>query len=205
MYLRNRRGFVYEADKGAGSDPAATVDPAKGTTTAAAPSAETKNTDTTQQAEPMIPKSRFDEINDELKKIKAAQAKAETDAAAAAEKQAEAEKQWEKLANDRKVKIDELQAKADLADRLTALMQEQFDTEIKDWPDVLKRLAPGADATIDQKLAWLQTARETAKELTAEPPPAGVGRRPTPGNPAGDGKRDETARAAQSSWTSRIV
>jgi hypothetical protein len=157
-------------------------------------SAGTKNADN-QSQEHMIPKHRYDEVSNRLKALEderavEKQAREEEDSKKLAE-QAE----WQKLAENRKVKLDELKPKADLADKLTVLMQEQYDAEIAEWPETVKAMAPNADADILAKLEWMKKAKPLARELAEEKTPAyGNGRRPPPVSSANSAKAAEAQR-----------
>lgn len=152
----------------------------------------------TQSQEQTVPYTRFKEVNDRLKALedeRAAekQAREEEDGKKLAE-QAE----WQKLAENRKTKLDELKPKADLADKLATMVTTQYEAEIKDWPETVKAMAPNADAPILDKLEWMQKAKPLALELMAEKSTAhGNGRKPPPVSAANVAK---TAEAQRSTW-----
>lgn len=154
----------------------------------AAASAETKNTDTKPQ-EIMIPKHRYDEVSSELKTLRDDAAKKALEQQAEDEKKLAAQNEWQKLADNRKAKVEELTPKAELADKLTTMVTEQYATEIAAWPEQVKAMAPSDDASILTKLEWMRKAKPLATELMADTAPIhGNGRRPTPSGVAGSGR-----------------
>jgi hypothetical protein len=150
----------------------------------AAASAETKNTDTESQ-ELMIPKHRYDEVSRKLKALEDDAAKKAKEQQAEDEKKLAQQQEWQKLYEGRKAKVEELTPKAELADKLTEMVTQQYEAEIKNWPDTVKAMAPSADASILVKLDWANKARPLATELLADKTPvAGNGRRPAVAGPA---------------------
>ena len=140
----------------------------------AAPSDATQNTDTPQ--EQTVPYARFKEINDKLRSLEADAAKRAKEQQEADEKRLQEQQEWQKLADTRKGKIDELTPKAELAERLSAMVLEQYTAEIKEWPEQVRNMAPGDDADVLTKLDWMKRAKPLATELMGD-------KTPTPGNP----------------------
>jgi hypothetical protein len=144
----------------------------------ATPAAEPKNTDTPSQ-EQTVPYARFKEVNDRLKALEDDNAKKAKAQAEADEKRMAEQAQWQQLAEKRQAKVDELSTKGELADELTALVLKQYQAEIKDWPETVRAMAPGDDASILVKLEWMNKAKPLALELLKEKTPAaGNGRKP---------------------------
>lgn len=149
--------------------------------TSATTSAATEKTET--PAEHMIPKSRFDAVNEELRKLKASASEQEAAAAKEEEARLARDAEWQKLADSRKAKVDELTPKAELADKLTEMVAAQYDAEIKAWPEQVKAMAPSNEASILTKLEWMQKAKPLAVELMGDKTPVpGNSRRPRPAN-----------------------
>ena len=99
--------------------------------------------------------------------------------------------EWQKLADSRKAKVEELTPKAELADKLTAMVAAQYEATIKDWPEQVRAMAPSDDAGILTKLEWMNKATPLAKGLMDDKTPIpGNGRRPRPTNPANASKSD---------------
>lgn len=91
-----------------------------------------------------------------------------------ADEEAAAKKgEWEKVATDRKAKIDELTPKAKAADRYAERLGKLVDDETATWPDEVKALDPGTN-NLEARLDWLEKSRPLAKKLkdVAEPPKA---------------------------------
>lgn len=155
---------------------------------------------TTTQVETMIPKSRFDEVNDQLKALKTEAEQRKAAEAKAAEDRLKEQAKWQELAEQRQGELDALRPKAQLADDLSTKLRTQIDAEIAKWPDSVKAVAPAADAPITAWLDWVEKGRALVKELTenkqpvhgnGRPPvkPAGPGGGPPPSQPAGPGMR----------------
>lgn len=157
---------------------------AQGQPPAAAP-AGVSNTEQ-QPPEQTVPYARFKEVNDRLKALEDEQAKAAKQRDEEDSKKLAEQQQWQQLAEKRQAKVDELSTKAELADRLSAMVAEQYQAEIKDWPQQVKDMAPHDEADILTKLEWMRKAKPLALELLKEAaPPAGNGRRPPAAGPSG--------------------
>jgi hypothetical protein len=169
----------------------------------AQPPAEAK---TTEPAQDMIPKSRFNEILNKLKTLEderatelAKREQEETDRKKAQEK-------WQEIAEENERKLAETKPRLATAEKLEALVLQQYDEEIKKWPESVRKMAPSDDADILVKLDWKQRAQPLAMELMEDKTPVpGNGRRPSPSNPAGKGKSEDQARSEQEAWTRRQV
>lgn len=152
------------------------------TTATAQSSAGTSNTET--QAEPMIPKARFDEVNNRLKALEAEAAKNAKAQAAEDERLKIAQGEWQKLAESHKARVEELTPKAELAEELTQFFNDWIEEQTSTWPKELegfKGLDPGASASIKQRQAWLREGSKLATELLGDKTPTpGNGRRPRP-------------------------
>ena len=145
-------------------------------------------------AEHMIPKSRFDEVNEKLRKLEAdAAKKAKADSEADERRLAEAA-EWQKLADQRKAKVEELTPKVELADKLSAMVLEQYEAEIKEWPEQVKAMAPADDADVLTKLDWMKRAKPLAQELLGDKTPT-PGNGPKPVGPPKQAPRPDPTRA----------
>jgi hypothetical protein len=146
----------------------------------AATSAETKNTDT-QSQELMIPKHRYDEVSNKLRKLEEDAAKKAKADSEEEERRLAQQAEWQKLADQRKAKVEELMPQVELATKLAELVTEQYTAEIADWPEQVKAMAPSEDASILTKLEWMRKAKPLATELLADKSPTpGNSRRPAP-------------------------
>lgn len=141
-----------------------------------APPAGALSTDITGQ-EHMIPKSRFDEVNTELKSVRAALAKLQKADEERQEAEAIAKGDHEQL-------IAKLRPQADRAKALEATLTEYLTAELAGIPDELQALVPNVDIT--EKLRWVKEARQ--RGLFAN--------RPAPGTDAG-ARGDNAARPVQ--------
>ncbi|PYJ11288.1 MAG: hypothetical protein DMF06_03490 [Verrucomicrobia bacterium] len=163
--------------------------------TTATPPAGAQTTET--PADQMIPKSRFDEINKELKALRAEKEAASSEAQKAKEKQMVEQAQWQQLAEERGKTIDGYKAKADEYDKLAPVVAEQLKAEIDQWPEKVKGLFPTAEMPVNEMLEWAKRFRPLAQEMmgtTAIVP--GNGTRPKAVGMAGATKAQEDKRAA---------
>lgn len=158
--------------------------------TADQPSAETKKPDTNQQ-EHMIPKSRFDEVNTQAQELAEWKRKREAaDAAADKQRQADADKaahekgEFEKLASDRAARIAALESEHGTATEQLTKYQEEMERQVKarlrSLPEEIKALDPGGDVLT--RFAWLEKAEAAAAKLAGQAAPRG-----TPPGPRGNG------------------
>lgn len=76
--------------------------------------------------------------------------------------------EWQKLADQRKAQIEELEPKAALAERYAKLLNEDADAQIAEWPDEVKALDPGPD-DLEKRMAWIKSARPLAEKLRSGP------------------------------------
>ena len=168
-----------------------------------APSSDaTQNTE--QAQEQTVPYNRFKEVNEKLRKLEAEQAKQAKEREQAEEKRLQEQQQWRELYEGNKARVQELEPKADLADKLSAMVLEQYAAEIKEWPEQVRNMAPDDNADVLTKLAWAARAKPLAMELMGDKtPPPGNGRKPPPTGGAGSGQQQERARTEQANWTRR--
>lgn len=109
--------------------------------------------------EHMIPKSRFDDVNqkykDAEKRLKALEKSAQ-DAETARLKESE---DYKALYEKEQAKVLELQPKADGADSAHATLKEVLEAQIEAIPENKRSLVPDALST-EQQLAWIARNRE---------------------------------------------
>ena len=150
-----------------------TVTPPNPATTAATPPAEAQNT--AQAAENMIPLSRFNEVNNQLKELKLAQEKAAAEKAAA--EKAELEKRQEYQTLYETTNAQATAANAELAtlkaeqEKATAVLNALWEAKKAIVPEVYRELVEALPLT--GRLEWL--AKNESK-LT----PAAKGGTPSP-------------------------
>lgn len=132
---------------------------------------------TEDRAEHMIPKSRFDEVNTELQKMRDWRAKQEKDAQREKDAAAAQRGEFEKLATDRATRIAELESQHSTAsaelDALRAEIDAELKPRIKALPEALRDLVP-ADGTPAQRLAAVRKLETAAASLTATIAPRGT-------------------------------
>ena len=132
------------------------------------------------------------ELRTENAQARTAKTKLEKDAQAAEEQRLANEKKWEELAGKHQSKLTQLEPQLEtLTGRIAsyeALFAKQLETETKAWPDEVKALDPGKDASFEARMAWLEKARPLVAKLTATPIAQGTGRLPKPSNQALDDK-----------------
>lgn len=94
---------------------------------------------------------------------------------------------YKELAATHKERADQLEARVKALEPLEAsyatLAQsfaEQIKEETKNWPTSVKALDPGKDASIEQRLAWLNKARPIVNEINLAAKSAQPGNSPNP-------------------------
>lgn len=133
-----------------------------------------------------IPKVRFDEVNDRMKKAEAELDRVKAVQAKADEERMSADKKFEDLAAKRATERDEWKAKAEgLETKLgdyEARLQAVADARVMELPEKLRAKVPAADkVSAADRLARIEELLEIAKELNVAPAP---GNGPSP-RPAG--------------------
>jgi ribonucleoside-triphosphate reductase len=108
--------------------------------------------------EHMIPKSRFDEVNNANKELKARLEALESASKAAAEKQMVDNQKFEELANVRLAEIEALRPKAAIAEESEKALREFLETQIEELPEHL-RIAVPKFGTIKERLDFLKTIK----------------------------------------------
>lgn len=96
----------------------------------------------TQNTEHMIPKSRFDEVNERAQKAEAALVKLQTDSQAAEKARLEKQGEWQQIAENEKKRATDLEAKAQRADVLEQGYVEQNKLRIERVPEANRSLIP---------------------------------------------------------------
>ena len=179
--FRNGR-FVHLAPDH--KDNGATETTAGETSQDAAP-AGAKNTDTGAPVEHMIPKTRLDQLNNELKALRAEQAQAQKERDEAARKAAEDQGKFKELYEGAQTQVANLASKAELADKLAEMVAAQLKAEVDGWPEEVKAVLPTDPTDILAFMDAVGKARPLAQKLSTAPtpPPAGNGRGPKPAGP----------------------
>ena len=169
---------------------------------------EGKDTDTSksQDADKKFTQADLDRIaakTREEEKKKAREAKEKEDRERA-EAEAKEQGKFEKLANDRQVKIDELEPKVSALeaerDSLKVLLAEIVNAELQDLPEEVRDSSPAIfadDKTLtnpETVRAWLPKGKKLAEKLDAQPAKHAAGRDPK-ANGKGSPEADKQARA----------
>lgn len=172
--------------------------------TPADPSAETKNTEGAGagNGEHMIPKSRFDEVNTELRTLKTKLAEKEAAEQEAQEQALADQQEWKELAETRGTKLSELEGAQERLDKLSGVLSASLASEIAAWPDEVKALDPGEDAPIEDRIAWAEKARPVVAKLTSAPAP---GNGPSPKPSGSGGVADKDAKSAFAREIRRMI
>lgn len=173
-------------------------------------SAKGKDTDTSknQDADKKFTQADLDRIAAKTRDEEKQKAKAKADKEEKERLEAEATKQgeFEKLANDRKVKLDELEpqvaALTTERDTLKVTLAEIAEAQLKELPKEVAEIAPVIRA--DDKsltnpldvLAWLPKGKALAEKLEGQPAIKGTPKSPRANGAHGDPKADERAKAA---------
>lgn len=134
-----------------------------------APGSEAQPAQTEKSGEKLFTQADLErQIDDRLKRERS---KAEAQAQKAktqAEEQRKAEQgEWQKLAEERKVQLEQLSAKSELADRLQEIVAKQLDAELKAWPESVRAIMPSDDSPLLERLEWTERTRPLANELMA--------------------------------------
>lgn len=192
------RGIVFEADKGGGGgEPPSPSTPAQGEQSQAASSAATQNTEA-QPSEHMIPKSRFDEVNNELKRLKAEAATKQQQEQEAEQARLKEQQKWQQLAEQHERQLTELkpqlEAATQQAERYKAAVEAQVKAQLANVPEHLHGLLAKLDPV--EQLEWLAANADKLK-------PAVRGIPPTPRPDGGPGQDMATLQAQQQATVQR--
>lgn len=164
-----------------------------GSDTAVSP-AGAQNTDT-QTAEHMIPKSRFDEVNSQLRELKAQQEKAAKEREKAEKERLEKQSEFKTLYEQTQQRVAELEPFKERYDTFLEQTSERNAARIEALPKELRTLVPEYDDPL--KLAGWLDANETTltKKVTAPTLDGGAGRNSQASNaPPLDEIKEQAAR-----------
>lgn len=101
--------------------------------------------------------------------------------------------EYKKLAEQHAARVLQLEPIVERYEQLAKLVGEQIDGEIKDWPQTVKALDPGADSGIETRLAWQNKARAIVGDLQQQARATQPGNSPNP-KPASGSSPDQLAR-----------
>lgn len=129
------------------------------------PASSDATVNTAPAGEPSIPKSRFDEVNGELKRLKKAEEDRVKADQTAAEQRAREQGEFEKLAAGFKAKAEELEPFKARAERYETALKALLETQRKDLPAHILTLLDKLDAA--EQLEWIAANREALAPVAA--------------------------------------
>jgi small-conductance mechanosensitive channel len=135
-----------------------------------APAAEPQNTG----YEHMIPKARFDEVNNARKDLEARLAKLEKDQQTAREQQLAEQQKWQELAEERAKKLEELSPYKAQFEAVSTTLESTLAAQLEDLPDDVRDMVDSMPGDVQQKLDWLSKNRGKLLRPTAPNTDAGV-------------------------------
>ena len=106
------------------------------------------------QPEHMIPKSRFDEVNERARKAEERIAQIEAEQKAETEKRLAEQSKFQELAENRGKELVEAQAKASKVESYEKTLQDVLASQVEGLPEDKRGLIPD-ELTTQQKLSWL--------------------------------------------------
>ena len=124
--------------------------------------AEAEKTD----GEHMIPKSRFDEVNNQLREIQKQLKKEQKEKATAVEKQLEEQGKYKELYEDRGTQLAEAQQKAERVDSLDETVKALLKAQIDSLPELAQKLVP-SEMSDQQQLNWIAEKRSLLSKPSA--------------------------------------
>lgn len=131
----------------------------------------TLNTEAGQKDNGMIPRDRFNQVNEQLKEAQKALDKL-------TRAQQEREQQEALNRGEHEKIINELRPQAESAKRLAQAMEEIFALELQGVPEDMRDLIPGGD--VSTRLTWLKNAKTRGLFTKPTPPITDAGAQGTP-------------------------
>lgn len=124
-----------------------------------------------QNSEHMIPKTRFDEVNNQFKELKAQLEQLQTQKQQQAEQELAEQNKWQELAEQRKQELERLQTVQESATRYQTALQATNESRIASVPEDKRTLIPEYDDPV--KLgAWLDKNLALIVEPSKPTPPS---------------------------------
>lgn len=130
--------------------------------------AEAKNTDS-----PMIPKERFDEINNQRKELEAKLLQIEADQKSRIEKQLEEQGKFKELNENLRAELAETKLKAEKAGELEGTLEKLLAAQLEALPEQTRQLVP-EKLSIQDRLDYIATNRDLLVKPAAPNTGAGV-------------------------------
>jgi len=136
---------------------------------------EPQTTPTTEELQRQIAELRRENAS-HRKKNKEAEDAAEQQRLAALAEQGE----FKKLAEKHEARVKELEPISQSYTKLAEQISAQIEAEIKDWPQEVKTLVPGADVPVEQRLEQMTRLRPLLEKLQVQARTQQPGNRPNP-------------------------
>ena len=127
---------------------------------------------TEQKPEHMIPKSKYDEVNEKRKNLETRLAEMEKANKEAEEKRLIEKEDFKKLYEDTRRELESLRPKAAVAEESERTLRAVLDAQVSDLPESVRDMVP--EGTTSYKLEWL--AKHKAKLIKPAPYDIGAGR-----------------------------
>lgn len=140
----------------------------------------------------------IEELQRQIKELRAENAKhrnkaKEQELAAQQEQDRQLQEQgkYKDLAEKHERRVKELEPISESYKQLAELVAGQIEAQIKDWPAEIKVFDPGQDATVEQRLAWLEKSKPLIEklQLQARSNQPGNGPNPKPSQQTPEGLR----------------
>lgn len=127
------------------------------------------------------------DIQDYIKRLRSEAEKANDKEKAEAKARKKAEEarlaeqgEYKKLAEQHQARLTELEPVAERYTALSAQVAAQIEAQIKDWPNEVKTFDPGAGASVEQRLAWLEKSKPLIAKLAGQQRVVSAGNGPNP-------------------------
>lgn len=144
----------------------------------------------------MIPKSRFDEVNEKLKTLEGQLAERDAKDQEAEQKRLEEQGKWQQIAEAQKAELESLKPAAEQLTALYDTMLKDIEAEVEDWPEEVQALMPPADDP-QARISAMPRLRPLVAKLTATPAPTGTRKNPQPVEGSEDKKKAQARFARQ--------
>ncbi len=109
--------------------------------------------------------------------------------AANLESQLKEQGKYKELAEQHAERVKALEPINERYTTLSQLVSAQIETQIKDWPSEVKAFDPGADSSVEQRLAWLEKSKPLIEKLQLQARSTSPGNTPGP-RPVGSSSDD---------------
>jgi len=96
--------------------------------------------------------------------------------------------EFKALAEKHEARVRELEPVSERYNQLSVLIAGQIEAQVKDWPAEVRAFDPGPDASVEQRLSWLEKSKPLIEKLQmqARAQQPGNAPNPRPSQPTGD-------------------